>query len=29
MGDFNIHINDSEDWDAQTLQDTLNAFNLK
>ena len=29
MGDFNIHINDSEDWDAQTLQDTLTAFNLK
>ena len=29
MGDFNIHINDSEDHDAQTLQDTLNAFNLK
>ena len=29
MGDFNIHINDSEDWDAQTLQVTLNAFNLK
>ena len=29
MGDFNIHINDSEDQDAQTLQDTLNAFNLK
>ena len=29
MGDFNIHINDSEDQDAQTLQDTLTAFNLK
>ena len=29
MGDFNIHINDPEDQDAQTLQDTLNAFNLK
>ena len=29
MGDFNIHINDLEDWDAQILQDTLNAFNLK
>ena len=29
MGDFSIHINDSEDWDAQTLQDTLTAFNLK
>ena len=29
MGDFNIHINDSGDWDAQILQDTLNAFNLK
>ena len=26
---FNIHINDPEDQDAQTLQDTLNAFNLK
>ena len=29
MGVFNIHINDSEDWDAQTLQDILTAFNLK
>ena len=29
MGDFNIHINNSEDQDAQTLQDTLTAFNLK
>ena len=29
MRDFNIHINDSGDWDAQILQDTLNAFNLK
>ena len=29
MGDFNIHINNSEDQDAQTLQDTLNAFNPK
>ena len=29
LGDFNIHINDPEDQDAQTLQDTLNVFNLK
>ena len=29
MGDFNIHINDLEDWDAQILKDTLNAFDLK
>ena len=29
MRDFNIHINDPEDQDAQTLQDTLNVFNLK
>ena len=29
MGDFNIHINDLEDWDAQILQDTFNAFNPK
>ena len=29
MGDFNIHINDLEDQDAQILKDTLNAFNLK
>ena len=29
MGDFNIHINDPEDQGAQTLQDTLNAINLK
>ena len=29
MGDFNIHINNSEDQDAQTLQGTLTAFNLK
>ena len=29
MGDLNIHINNPEDQDAQTLQDTLNAFNLK
>ena len=29
MGDFNIHINDLEDWDAQILKDTLNIFNLK
>ena len=29
MGNFNIHINDVEDWDAQILQDTLKAFNLK
>ena len=29
MGDFNIHINDPEDQDDQTLQDTLNVFNLK
>ena len=28
LGDFNIHINDPEDQDAQILQDTLNAFNL-
>ena len=29
LGGFNIHINDPEDQDAQILQDTLNAFNLK
>ena len=29
MGDINIHINDSEDQDAQTLLNTLEAFNLK
>ena len=29
LGDSNIHINDPEDQDAQILQDTLNAFNLK
>ena len=29
MGDFNIHINDLEDWDTQILKDTLNAFNLR
>ena len=29
MGDFNIHINNLEDQDAQILKDTLNAFNLK
>ena len=29
LGDFNIHINDPEDQDAQILQDTLNAFNLR
>ena len=29
MGDLNIHINDLEDWDAQILKDTLNAFDLK
>ena len=29
MGDFNIHMNNSEDRNAQTLQDTINAFNLK
>ena len=29
MGDFNIHINDLEDRDAQILNDTLNAFNLR
>ena len=29
LGDFNIHINDSEDQDDQILQNTFNAFNLK
>ena len=29
MGDFNIHINNLEDQDAQILQDTFYAFNLK
>ena len=29
MGDFNIHINNLEDRDAQILNDTLNAFNLR
>ena len=29
LGDFNILINDSEDQDAQILQDTFNAFSLK
>ena len=29
MGDFNIHINDLEDRDAQILKDTLNSFNLR
>ena len=29
MGDFNIHIIDLEDQDAQILKNTLNAFNLK
>ena len=29
MGNFNIHINNLEDWDAQILKDTLYAFNLK
>ena len=29
MGDFNIHINNLEGWDAQILKDSLNAFNLK
>ena len=29
MGDTNIHINDSEDQDAQTLLNILAAFNLK
>ena len=29
MGDLNNHINNLEDWDAQILQDTLKAFNLK
>ena len=29
MRDFNIHINDLEDWDDQILKDTLNAFNLR
>ena len=29
LGDFNIHISDPEDQDAQILQNTLNAFNLK
>ena len=29
MGDINIHINDSEDQDAQTLLNTIAAFNLK
>ena len=29
MGDFNIHINNLEDRDAQILNDTLKAFNLR
>ena len=29
MGDINIHMNDKEDHDAQTLLNTLEAFNLK
>ena len=29
LGDFNIHINNSEDPDAQVLINTLEAFNLK
>ena len=29
LGDFNIHISDPKDQDAQILQDTLNAFNLR
>ena len=29
MGDYNIHINNLEDRDAQILKDTLNAFNLR
>ena len=29
MGNINIHINDNEDQDAQTLLNTLEAFNLK
>ena len=29
LGDFHLHINDPEEQDAQMLQDTLNAFNLK
>ena len=29
MGDFNIHINNLEDQDAQIPQNTLNTFNLK
>ena len=29
MGHINIHINDNEDQDAQTLLNTLAAFNLK
>ena len=29
MGDINIHINESEDQDAQTLLNTIAAFNLK
>ena len=29
MGDIKIHINDSEDHDAQTLLNTIAVFNLK
>ena len=29
MGDINIHMNDIEDQDTQTLLNTLAAFNLK
>ena len=29
MGDIHIHINDRKDEDAQTLLDTIAAFNLK
>ena len=29
MGDISIHINNNEDQDAQTLLNTLEAFNLK
>ena len=29
MGDIHIHLNDSEDQDAQTLLNTIAAFNLK
>ena len=29
IGDINIHLNDSEDQDAQTLLNTIAVFNLK